>query len=78
MCRAYLVELIAQGELLEIPGSCRCGADGLPKLVLAAPQVVRAHPRLKVVVPEDVGLQRSASVHNGAHRCHLQEMEVTE
>lgn len=69
---SYLVEIISQSELLEIARSRWRGSDGLPELVLAAPQVVRAYAREQVIVPEHVSLQRGAPVHNGAHRCHLQ------
>ena len=75
-CSSNLVEVVAQGKLLEVPWGCGGGSDGLPQLVLAPPQVVGSNPRLQVVVPEHEGLQR-ASVHNGAHRCHLQVMKET-
>lgn len=74
---SHLVEIISQSKLLEIARSCRRGSDGLPKLVLAAPQVMGAQAREQVVVPEHVGLQRGAPVHDGAHCCHLQARNST-
>lgn len=68
---SYLVKIITQSKLLEIARSCWRGPDGLPELVLAPPQVVRAYAREQVVVPEHVSLQRGAPVHDGAHCCHL-------
>ncbi len=41
--------------------------------MLAAAQVVWTNPGQEVITPEDIRLQRQASVHYGAHCWHLEE-----
>lgn len=65
------MKVVSQGKLLEVPWGSGGRSDGLPQLVFTAPQVVGAHPWLQVIVPEHIGLQRSAPVHDGTHCCHL-------